>query len=86
MDPTFSYLKYPVLKEKIDLLPDKPGSYQMKDSSGTIIYVGKAKSLVKRVKQYFTRPQFGKVFRMVQEIRDFDIIETQSKRCFWRFL
>ncbi len=80
MDPTFSYLKYPVLKEKIDLLPDKPGSYQMKDSSGTIIYVGKAKSLVKRVKQYFTRPQFGKVFRMVQEIRDFDIIETQSEK------
>lgn len=52
----------------------------MKDSNGTIIYVGKAKSLVKRVKQYFTRPQFGKVFRMVQEIRDFDIIETQSEK------
>lgn len=71
---------YPILQKKIELLPDKPGSYQMKDENGTIIYVGKAKSLVKRVKQYFTRPQQGKVYRMVQEIRDFDIIETQSEK------
>jgi excinuclease ABC subunit C len=73
-----SYLDYPILKQKISLLPDVPGSYQMKDENGTIIYVGKAKSLVKRVKQYFTRPQVGKVARMVAEIRDFDIIETNS--------
>ncbi len=75
-----SYLDYPILKQKISLLPDAPGSYQMKDSQGTIIYVGKAKSLVKRVKQYFTRPQVGKVARMVDEIRDFDIIETNSEK------
>lgn len=56
-----NYLDYPLLKQKISLLPDKPGSYQMKDEEGVIIYVGKAKSLVKRVKQYFTRPQVGKV-------------------------
>ena len=75
-----SYLDYPVLKQKISLLPDRPGSYQMKDANGTIIYVGKAKSLLKRVKQYFTRPQVGKVARMVAEIRDFDIIETNSEK------
>ncbi len=75
-----SYLDYPVLKQKISLLPDKPGSYQMKDGNGTIIYVGKAKSLLKRVKQYFTRPQTGKVARMVMEIHDFDIIETNSEK------
>lgn len=75
-----SYLDYPVLKQKISLLPDRPGSYQMKDKDGTIIYVGKAKSLLKRVKQYFTRPQRGKVMRMVMEIRDFDIIETQTEK------
>ena len=51
-----SYLDYPVLVQKISLLPDKPGSYQMKDKDGNIIYVGKAKSLVKSVKQYYTRP------------------------------
>ena len=75
-----NYLDIPVLREKIALLPDKPGSYQMKDARGTIIYVGKAKSLVKRVKQYFTRPQVGKVARMVAEIADFDIIETSSEK------
>ena len=69
-----------LLQQKIDLLPDRPGSYQMKDKDGTIIYVGKAKSLVKRVKQYFTRPQVGKVQRMVSEITDFDIIETNSEK------
>lgn len=68
------------IKRKLDLLPNKPGSYQMKDKNGTIIYVGKAKSLVKRVKQYFTRPQVGKVMLMVQEITDLDWIETHSEK------
>ena len=36
-----------------DNLPNKPGVYIMRDSAGTIIYIGKAKSLVKRVKSYF---------------------------------
>ncbi len=75
-----SYKDNPVLVKKIDLLPDRPGSYQMKDKDGTIIYVGKAKSLVKRVKQYFTHPQEGKVMRMVMEIDDFDIIETATEK------
>lgn len=70
----------PLLQSKIDLLPDRPGSYQMKDKDGTIIYVGKAKSLIKRVKQYFTRPQAGKVMKMVEEIEDFDIIETNTEK------
>ncbi len=52
----------------------------MKDKDGTIIYVGKAKSLIKRVKQYFTRPQEGKVLRMVREVDDFDTIETTSEK------
>lgn len=69
-----------ILNQKISLLPDVPGSYQMKDKNGDIIYVGKAKSLLKRVKQYFTRPQRGKVMRMVLEIADFDIIETHSEK------
>lgn len=62
------------------MLSTSPGCYLMKNESGTIIYVGKAKSLIKRVKQYFTRPQSGKVFRMVQEIRDFDTIETDTEK------
>lgn len=75
-----NYLDYPLLKQKVSLLPDLPGSYQRKDKDGTIIYVGKAKSLLKRVKQYFTRPQIGKVARRVEEIRDFDIIETTTEK------
>ena len=69
-----------IVRAKIELLSTKPGVYLMKNSEGTIIYVGKAKSLVKRVKQYFTRPQEGKVLRMVREIADFDTIETTSEK------
>lgn len=68
------------IRRKLDLLPNRPGSYQMKDKNGTIIYVGKAKSLIKRVKQYFTRPQVGKVMLMVNEIEDLDWIETHSEK------
>ena len=50
-----------LVRAKIELLPSKPGVYIMKNEQGKVIYVGKAKSLIKRVKQYFTRPQEGKV-------------------------
>ena len=45
------------LKEKISILPLEPGVYRFLDSSGTIIYIGKAKSLRKRVQQYFVSPE-----------------------------
>ena len=41
------------LRKKTLLLPQEPGVYLMKDKSGTIIYVGKAKSLKNRVSSYF---------------------------------
>lgn len=69
-----------LLKVKIELLKDVPGVYIMKNIEGTVIYVGKAKSLIKRVKQYFFRPQFGKVRRMVSEIYDFDTIQINSEK------
>ena len=43
------------LKAKVRRLPDTPGVYLMKDRLGRIIYVGKAKSLKKRVSSYFQR-------------------------------
>ena len=41
------------LNEKLKNLPDKPGVYWMKGSQGKVLYVGKAKSLAKRVSTYF---------------------------------
>ena len=43
------------LREQVALLPQSPGVYQFVDRSGTIIYVGKAKSLRKRVSSYFVQ-------------------------------
>ena len=42
-----------ILKEKAALAPDAPGVYLMKDASGKVIYIGKAKSLKERLKSYF---------------------------------
>ena len=68
------------IKREIALLPSSPGVYLMKDEAGTIIYVGKAKNLQKRVSQYFLRPQAGKVQAMVLRIRDFDTILTSNEK------
>ena len=43
------------LKEKLSKLPNKPGCYMMRDAAGKIIYVGKARSLRKRVQSYFRK-------------------------------
>jgi excinuclease ABC subunit C len=64
----------------LQTLPAKPGVYLMKNNSGTIIYVGKAKDLSKRVSQYFLRPQSGKVHAMVQQIDTFETIITSNEK------
>lgn len=68
-----------MFKEKLKLIPHLPGSYQMKNSDGTIIYVGKAKDLNKRVNSYFNRPHTGKTEKMVSEIADFEYIVAGSE-------
>ena len=45
----------PELKLKISLLPDSPGVYMYFNAQGTVIYVGKAKRLKRRVSSYFNR-------------------------------
>ncbi|AMX85194.1 excinuclease ABC subunit C [Geobacillus subterraneus] len=66
------------LKEKLSVLPEQPGCYLMKDKHGTVIYVGKAKSLKARVRSYFTGTHDGKTQRLVEEIADFEYIVTSS--------
>lgn len=66
-------------KEKLSLVPTKPGSYQMKNKDGIIIYVGKAKNLKNRLKSYFTGTVTGKTRLLVEDIDDFEYIVTSSE-------
>ena len=68
------------LREKVKNLPKSSGVYIMKDDSGTIIYVGKAKILRNRVKSYFDdSPKTQKTYALVSNIVDFEYILTNSE-------
>ena len=68
------------LQEKLKLLPDKPGVYVMLDKDGIVIYVGKARVLKNRVRQYFhASVKSEKVTAMVENIADFYYIITQTE-------
>lgn len=61
-------------------LPDNPGIYQYLDSEGTIIYVGKAKNLKKRVSSYFNREHApGKTLVLVRKIADIRYIVVKTE-------
>lgn len=65
---------------KIKQLPDVPGVYLYKNLDGEVIYVGKAKNLKRRMKQYFqSRTLDIKTQALVREIADFEIIKTDSE-------
>ena len=68
------------LQEKLKLLPENPGVYIMLDKDGVVIYVGKARVLKNRVRQYFhssAKPE--KVAAMVENIADFYYVITQTE-------
>ena len=67
------------IKEKLKLVPELPGSYQMKNKNGVIIYVGKAKNLKRRLSSYFNRVQTGKTLLLVNDIVDFEYIVTSTE-------
>lgn len=69
----------PSIKEKIALVPKNPGCYIMKDNTGKIIYVGKAKNLSNRMKTYFTGSHDAKTTKMVSLINDFEYIITSNE-------
>src|SRR5258708_34064372 len=73
------------LRAKIRALPDGPGVYLMKDRLGRIIYVGKAKSLKKRVSTYFQAGRARalrhqpKIRTLIEMVTDFEIMEVKSE-------
>lgn len=69
------------IQENLKLLPEKPGVYIHKDALGQIIYVGKAVSLRRRVRQYFQSKKNmpEKVKSMVEHIEEFEYIITDSE-------
>lgn len=69
-----------VIKEKLKLLPESAGVYIMLDEYSNVIYVGKAKVLKNRVRQYFhNSPKPEKVMQMVKNIADFNYIITHTE-------
>ena len=67
-------------QEELKNLPDSPGVYQMKNAFGEIIYVGKAKNLKKRVRQYFqSKAHIPKIQAMIKNIYEFEYIITDNE-------
>ncbi|EDS78541.1 excinuclease ABC, C subunit [Clostridium botulinum C str. Eklund] len=66
---------------QLKIIPEKPGVYLMKNSLGEVIYVGKAKVLKNRVRQYFqnSKSHGSKVRAMVKNIAEFEYIITDSE-------
>lgn len=60
-------------------IPTHPGIYLMKDSTGKIIYIGKAKNLKNRVRSYFTSNQNYKTQKLVEKIHDIEFILTDNE-------
>lgn len=67
-------------REIISGLPDKPGIYQFLDEYGTILYVGKARNLKKRVASYFSGNQSGKTTVLLKKMRNIRhiVVDTES--------
>ncbi|MBI93721.1 MAG: excinuclease ABC subunit C [Gemmatimonadaceae bacterium] len=72
------------VRHKLDTLPSAPGVYLMKDETGKILYVGKAKSLRSRVRSYFQESgvseRGARIELMVRRVSDLDVILTQTEQ------
>ena len=70
-----------IVKQKLAALPNKPGVYRYFDKNGTLIYVGKAKNLKRRVSSYFNKEQSGKTRVLVSRIADleYSIVDTEAE-------
>ena len=69
------------MKINLDSIPSKPGIYIWKDEYGNFLYVGKAKNLKNRMKQYFKGMLNSyKTSKLVEKIKDFEIIITKNEK------
>ena len=70
-----------IFDARLDVVPTSPGVYLMKDASGSVIYVGKAKNLRNRLKSYFCKNPAGtdKVLAMISHIADFEYIVVSNE-------
>jgi excinuclease ABC subunit C len=71
----------PLIARKLEVMPDTPGVYLWKDARGTILYVGKAKSLRSRVRSYYgpEEPRSTEQVALIQQAADLDTIIVQSE-------
>ena len=71
----------PLVTQRLEATPDRPGVYLMKDARGTVLYVGKASVLRNRLRTYFGSPsnQPNKTRRMMGHVHDFEYIVTDTE-------
>ncbi len=68
------------LLEQLNKVPDKPGVYVFKDASAQVLYIGKGRSLRKRMRSYFQKELYSpKTQRMIDKTVDFDIYVTENE-------
>ena len=69
-------------EQRLSSYPDKPGDYLMKDRKGNVLYVGKAKNLKKRLKQYFSshRDDRAQIPHLLAKLFDIETILTTSEK------
>lgn len=80
MDIRLANKSFDYLKQIISVLPEEPGIYQYYDDRGTIIYIGKAKNIKKRVSSYFTKnPENRKTALLVRNISDIKHMVVNSE-------
>ena len=71
----------PLVQQRLEATPERPGVYLMKDVRGTVLYVGKASVLRNRLRTYFGSPstQANKTRRMMGHVHDFEYIVTGTE-------
>ncbi len=79
MNPGKREIQSSELTEKLKNVPDSPGVYILKRADGKILYVGKAKSLKKRIRAYFTDSRDIKTRHLQARIGDLEVFPTGSE-------